>query len=269
MHVERYLDRGSRALYHLLQVAAIVFCLAPAALIFGLSFFRDVFTNFPPHEITIGLYRELIHAHVWRHAVLVSFKLGVPTALLVVLAVAPVVVALDRSRIRGRAAIEFAMLLPLLMPVTGYAVALYIIYLKLHWVGDFGPLLLAEAVVASPVAFLVLRSALERIPRGLDFVAMSLGASRPRALWDVSIHLLRPAMFVAALFALVHVFDDVLYITFLGGPSTVTVSKAIFDSIEYSLDPVVAALSAVFMVFMAIVIVTATLMRGRARPGGF
>jgi ABC-type spermidine/putrescine transport system permease subunit II len=66
---------------------------------------------------------------------------------------------------------------------------------------------------------------------------------------------------------LIHVFDDALYVTFLGGPSTVTVSKAIFDSIEYALDPAVAALSAIFMVFMATLITAATVLRGRPQRG--
>jgi putative spermidine/putrescine transport system permease protein len=267
MRRDSVVDRIARILFRVLQVAAIVFCLAPAVLIFGFSFFTDSLRNFPPHELSLDLYRQLWHAAVWRDAVIVSFKLGIPSALLVVCAVAPAALALERAKLKGKSIFEFAVLLPLLMPSSGYAVALYVIYLRLKWVGDFGPLLLAQAIVASPVAFLIMRSALQRMPHRLDFVAMSLGASRARAFWDVSLHLLRPAMLVAALFALVHVFDDALYVTFLGGPNTVTVSKAIFDSIEYSLDPVVAALSAVFMVFMAALITVATVLRGGPRRG--
>jgi ABC-type spermidine/putrescine transport system permease subunit II len=67
------------------------------------------------------------------------------------------------------------------------------------------------------------------------------------------------------LFTLMHVFDDALYVTFLGGADTVTVSKAIFDSLEYTLDPVVGALSATFMVFTTLLILSATYLRGTGR----
>jgi ABC-type spermidine/putrescine transport system permease subunit II len=152
------------------------------------------------------------------------------------------------------------------LPATAYAVAIYIIYLQLGWVGSYLPLVFAEAVVSAPIAFLIIRAALHRMPHRLDFVAMSLGASRLRAMWDVSLGLLRPAILVGMLFTLMHVFDDALYVTFLGGPRTVTVSKAIFDSLTYTLDPVVGALSAVFTIITAIVVLSATyLRRGFAR----
>lgn len=256
-------DVTARTVFRLLQIAALIFCLVPAFLIFGLSFFRDLFQNFPPHEFTVALYAHLVTADTWRHAVWVSLKLGVPTAALTVAAVTPATLALERARVRGKSAIEFLVLLPLLMPAVAYVVALYVIYLKLGWTGRLAPLILAEAIVASPVAFLIMRAALQRIPPQLDYVAMSLGASRLRALWDVSATLLRPAMLVGALFALIHVFNDAVFVTFLGGPGTVTVSKAIFDALELAVDPAIAALSAVFIVVMAAVITVATLVGGR------
>lgn len=261
----RVADLVARSAFRLLQVAALVFCLVPAFLVFGLSFFKDLFENFPPHEFTFGLYSRLVTADTWRHAVWVSLKLGIPTSLLTVLVVTPTVVALERARVRAKSVFEFAVLLPLLMPSIGYVVALYVIYLKLGWTGHLAPLILAEAVVASPVAFLIMRAALQRIPHQLDYVAMSLGASRMRALWDVSLALLRPAMLVGALFALVHVFNDAVFVTFLGGPSTVTVSKAIFDALELAVDPAIAALSSVFIITMALVIAAATLLNGGVR----
>lgn len=262
----RFVDVTARSTFRLLQVAALVFLFVPAFLIFGLSFFRDLFENFPPHQFTVALYTRLWTVHTWRHAVWVSLKLGLPTAALTVFAVTPAALALERARIKGKSAIEFVVLLPLLMPAVAYVVALYVIYLKLGWTGRLAPLVLAESIVASPVAFLIMRAALQRIPRQLDYVAMTLGASRLRALWDVSATLLRPAMLVGALFALIHVFNDAVFVTFLGGPSTVTVSKAIFDALELAVDPAIAALSAVFIVVMATVITGATLLgeRGQA-----
>ncbi len=262
----RVVDISARVAFRTLQVAALVFCLVPAFLIFGLSFFKDLFENFPPHQFTVSLYVHLVTAQTWRRAVWVSLKLGVPTAALTVLAVTPAVLALERAKIRGKSFFEFVALLPLLMPAVAYVVALYVIYLKLGWTGQLAPLILVESIVASPVAFLIMRAAIQRIPPQLDYVAMSLGASRLRALWDISATLLRPAMLVGALFALIHVFNDAVFVTFLGGPSTVTVSKAIFDALELAVDPAIAALSAVFIVVMAIVITAATLLNGRP-PG--
>jgi putative spermidine/putrescine transport system permease protein len=262
MMLDRCVDHGAKSVFRILQGVALLFCLVPPVLVLTLSLFRDVFLNFPPHDFTLDLYGELFRSSTWRNAIVFSFKLGIPTSILTMLIVAPAALALERARIRGKAALQFLALLPLLLPATGYAVALYIIYLKLGWVGSYFPLMMAEAIVSAPVAFLIVRAALQRMPRQLDFVAMSLGASRARAMWDVSLNLLRPAMLVGMLFTLVHVFDDATYVTFLGGVNTVTVSKAIFDSLEYTLDPVVGALSASFTIFMTLIILTITVIRG-------
>lgn len=264
MNRDRVTDSGARSIFRILQVAALIFCLAPPVLVLSLSFFRDVFVSFPPHDLTLALYRQLADSSTWRNAVIFSFKLGVPTAVLTMCIVAPAAIALERARIRGKSALQFVALLPLLLPATAYAVSLYIMYLKLGWVGQYFPLMLAEGVVSSPVAFLIVRAALQGIPRHLDFVAMSLGASRMRALWDVSLNLLRPALFIGMLVTMMHVFDDATYVTFLGNGDTVTVSKAIFDSLEFTLDPVVGALSATFMVFAILVLLTSNLIRGEA-----
>ena len=261
------LDVAARVLFRALQVAALVFLLTPPVLVLSLSFFEDVFLNFPPKEFTLRLYRELFETPEWREAIVFSFKLGIPTALLTVLIVAPAAIVLERAKVRGKAVLEFTVLLPLLLPATGYAVAMYVIYLKLDWVGKYFPLVLAEAIVSAPLAFLILRAALQRLPHRLDFVAMSLGASRARATWDVSVSLLRPAMLVGALFTLMNVLDDALYVTFLGGPETITVSKAIFDSLEHTLDPVVGALSASFMIFTTLLVVATTALRGGPARG--
>jgi putative spermidine/putrescine transport system permease protein len=264
---ERAADLFARSLFRFLQATVLVFLLLPVVLVFGFSFFEDVFENFPPHEFTFDLYRQLAETPEWREAIVFSLKLGIPTAILTVLMVAPAALALERAKVRGKAALEFTALLPLLMPATGYALALYVIYLQLGWVGSYFPLVLAQSIVATPIVFLILRAALQRIPHRLDFVAMSLGASRARALWDVSFTLLRPAMLVGSLFALINVFDDALYITFLGGPDTVTVSKAIFEAIEFKLEPVVGALSASFTVVTTLLVVTAVFLRGGPERG--
>jgi putative spermidine/putrescine transport system permease protein len=262
MTADRVVDALARGTFRALQVLALIFCLAPPILLIGLSFFRDVFLSFPPKDATLSLYSELFRSETWREAIIYSFKLGIPTAILTMLIVTPAALALERADMRGRSAIQFMALLPLLLPATGYAVALYVIYLRLDWVGRYMPLMFAEAIISAPVAFLVIRASLQRMPRNLDFVAMSLGASRPRALWDVSVALLRPAILVGALFTMMHVFDDATYVTFLGGPDTVTVSKAIFDSLEYTLDPVVGALSASFMIFTTLLVLCISLLQG-------
>jgi putative spermidine/putrescine transport system permease protein len=259
-------ERSTAFVFRVIQVLVVLFCLAPALLVLGLSFFKDVFQRFPPHLISLSLYGDVIHSAQWRDAVVSSTKLAIPTAVLTVLVAAPAAIALERARIRGKRVIEFAVLAPLLVPATGYAVAIYIVYLKLNLIGNYLAVVVAESIISLPIAFLILRSALRRIDHRLEFIAMSLGASRSRAMLDVSVRLTLPAIAAGLIFATVHVFDDVLFISFLGGPGLTTLSQAIFNSIEFTLDPAVAALSAMFMIAMIVVIAASVTLRRRGAP---
>jgi ABC-type spermidine/putrescine transport system permease subunit II len=258
-------DVVAHSLFRFIQVVAVIFCLAPPLLIFVLSFFSDLFESFPPRMLTLDMYRQLVDDAQWRNAFLFTIKLAVPTALLTALVVVPAALALERSRVRGKSIIQFLALLPLLMPSTGYAVGMYILYLRLGWTDRYLPLILAQTVISAPVAFIIIRNGLRRVPRSIEFAAMSLGASRARAALDVTLVLVRPAIFAGMLFSVVHVFDDALYVTFLGGPDTTTISKAIFDSIEFLLQPVIAALSAVFTLVTALLTMSALVVREKSR----
>jgi ABC-type spermidine/putrescine transport system permease subunit II len=258
-------DVIAHGVFRVIQVVAVIFCLTPPLLIFVLSFFSDLFESFPPRLLTLDMYRQLVDDAQWRNAFLFTIKLAVPTALLTALVVVPAALALERSRVRGKSVIQFLALLPLLMPSTGYAVGMYILYLRLGWTDRYLPLILAQTVISAPVAFIIIRNGLRRVPRSIEFAAMSLGASRVRAALDVTLVLVRPAIFAGMLFSVVHVFDDALYVTFLGGPDTTTISKAIFDSIEFLLQPVIAALSAVFTLVTALLTMSALVVREKSR----
>lgn len=256
-------DIVGQALFNIILGLAVVLCLAPAIIVLVYSFFTDVFINFPPEKPGLALYYELFTKARWRDAMWVSLQLCVPTAILTLVLVVPAAVALERARIRFRDAIEFMALLPLLLPSTAYAVGIYIIYLKLDLAGSFPGLLFAEAVVATPTAFLIVRAAIRRLPHNLDLVAMSLGATRLRALFDVTVRLLVPSILVAGLFAFVHAFNDATFVVFLAGPGLTTVSKTIFDALAYAIDPAVAALSGAMMVFVIVLTAIAQVARRR------
>lgn len=258
-------DTVGKACFTAIQVFAIIFCIAPALIVLIYSFYEDVFINFPPVRPGLALYENLFTEQRWLDAIWVSFKVCVPAALLTVLLVVPAAIALERAKVKNRDALEFTALIPMLIPTTAYAVGVYIIYLELGLVGNYWGIVFAEAIIAAPASFLIVRAALRRLPHNLDQVAMSLGASRIRALLDVTVRLLIPAMAVSGLFAFIHAFNDATFIVFLSGPGLSTVAKTIFDALAYAIEPEVAALSGVFMLFVMLLVVLGQVMRRKTQ----
>jgi ABC-type spermidine/putrescine transport system permease subunit II len=151
----------------------------------------------------------------------------------------------------------------LLIPITAYAVALYVMFLEFGWLGSFWGLALAQAAGAVPLTILIAGAAYRRIPRDLEFAAMSLGASRARAALGITGRLLLPAFAAGFVFALLQSFDDAVYVSFLGGSSTRTLAREIFLSLREAVDPVITAISTLLMVFTALLVTLIGWLRNR------
>jgi molybdate transport system permease protein len=130
--------------------------------------------------------------------------LTLPVALLLALALA-------RGRWRGKALLEAAVNLPLVLPpvVIGYAL---LVGLGRHgplgrWLNDwfgitfvftFRGAVLAAAVMALPLMVRAVRQALEAVDRGLEDAARTLGASRLDAFASVTLPLAAPGLLSGA-----------------------------------------------------------------------
>jgi len=159
--------------------------------------------------------------------------------------------------------IQIVSLGPLLVPAIAYAIAVYALFARLKLVDTFGGLLIAHTLMAIPYVILIVGSAINRVPQSLELVAMSLGASRWRAYWDVTIPLLMPAILASFIFAFITSFDEVVMASFLSGSSFLTLPKAIFDSIRYGVDAVITAIATILTVATAVLLTVSLLLRRR------
>ena len=77
--------------------------------------------------------------------------------------------------------------------------------------------------------------------------SLSLGASHLRTALRVILPLIAPGMLAAAIFAFIHSFDEVVISSFVAGANLQTLPLRIWQDIQYQVDPVIAAISAMLM----------------------
>lgn len=245
-----------RALTRSLGTAAAVLlsclCLLPPALVITLSLFADTDGEFPPHQPSVARYLELFHSAKWLSALDSSLRIGLPTALICVTLTTAAVLALEKGTLRVKNAIELLAFAPIVIPGTALAIGLYLVFLRLHLIGNSMALILVEAVNAVPVTFVVLRAGVRRVDPQAEQAALSLGASRYRMLLDVTLPLLFPALATALIFSFLTAFDDAMFVTFLHGRIPNTISAEIFNSLRFRLDPLIGPLAALLMLLMAL-----------------
>jgi ABC-type spermidine/putrescine transport system permease subunit II len=255
-------DRLARLAVKSFVAAIVIFGILPAAVIVVSSFSGEAFLEFPPGLWGFTQYSTLFHTASWADAVGTSFELAIPVGVLTVAIALPAVFAITSGHFpRLGQFLQMASLGPLLIPVTAYVVALYLAFLRLHLVGSFAGLIFAQSLGAIPVAILVIASAIRRIPRSLELAAMSLGASRLRAMIGVTGRQLAPAIGASFIVAFLFSFDDAIFVTFLGGESVNPLARQIFNSLRVGVDPVVTAISTLLMAFTAILITLAAVLR--------
>lgn len=235
----------------LLNALVYLFILAPILVVIPVSFSEKEYLVFPPQGFTFRWYvnffatRELadslwlsIHLAAWTTAI--SLVLGTMVAL-----------ALVRYRYPGRQALREFFLTPIVMPrlVLGIAFLMFLSQTVLS--GRFGGLLVAHVVVAFPYVVRTVSASLVGFERTLEEAASSLGAAPLTVFRTVTLPLLKPGIMAGAIFAYVTSFDELVMTLFLAGPRLTTLPVQIFNYLEYTSDPTIAAISVILIVFTA------------------
>jgi ABC-type spermidine/putrescine transport system permease subunit II len=255
-------DRAFLALGRALLLLVVIFLIVPALVIVVSSFSTASFMQFPPHEWGLRQYEALFASSMWLETISVSFIVAVPTAIIATVVGLFGVLALHRTALPGAAIIRALAVSSLIIPISAYALALYGLFLELDLVGSYVGVILADSVQGAALSVLIMGASIERIPRELELVAMTLGASRIRASIGITVKLMRPAIITAVIFAFLSSFDEATIINFLAGATVMTLPKAIFDSVQFGTDPLITAIGTLLMAMtVGLVLVTAVVGR--------
>lgn len=242
----------------LLVGAIVVFLLAPVVVVMAMSFTGDAFLAFPPRSWGLDQYAALIEGGDWSEPLTRSLGVAAVSAAVATVIGALAALALGRTQMRGRTALQFLGLGPLLAPAVAYAIALYALFSALDMLGTPLALVLSHVTIAVPLVLLITAGALGRIPRDLELAAMSLGASRRRAWRDITLPILRPALLASAIFAFISSFDEAVISSFLGYE---TLPVAILNSVRYGVDPAITAIATLLTIATAALLGATALLR--------
>ena len=245
--------------------AIIVFLLAPIVLIFPVSFTNSLYLEFPPSGFSLQWYRELVETRYWTQSLWLSVRVA-PVSMLLAVALGTMgAVALARSRFPFKDVVFSFILSPIIVPVIVTAVALYYFYSQLGLVGSYWGLVIGHTVGSIPVVAVMVAAALKGFDIRLENAAMSLGASRTRAFFDVTLPIVRPAIIVSAFFAFIHSFDEVVIASFVGGAANATLPVRMWVDVRQDIKPTLAAVSTLLVLFTVLMLLATNWIQGRRR----
>ncbi|KTR85078.1 iron ABC transporter permease, partial [Leucobacter chromiiresistens] len=191
---------------------------------------------------------------------------------------------LERTDLPGRRALRMLALSPMLMPPFVGAIAWLSLLgpssdVNTFWSQRFGAPLWnlygGDGVVflltlhSYPIAMMIVTAALRRVPADLEQAARIAGSSAPRALWEVTTPLLRPAMLSSLTLIAVSNLADFGIPSIIGLPERyVTLSTLVYRYLQSgTVDDPLAVVSAIGFVLLVIALlgVVVDLMRARTR----
>jgi putative spermidine/putrescine transport system permease protein len=230
----------------------IVVVLAPAALAVLLSFSNDPAISFPPQSWGVDRYVDFFTSSQWTEPLLLSIRLSLVSALIALIVGLMTLIAVHRSRMPLRGTLETISLVSLVLPVSAYAVAMFVVYNQTGLRGTEIGIVLMYAMLGLPMTVLIGGAAIRQLNGDVELVANVLGASRFRAWAGISLPMILPGVIASFAAAFQLSFEEAVFIDFLGGPGLRTLPKAISDSVRYGSDPVITAIAATLILVTTI-----------------
>lgn len=229
--------------------AAYLFLLGPIVFVMIASFDygNRAYVVFPPDTFTLDSYRH-IPGRYWS-ALWVSVIVACTCSFVACLIGVPAALGVVRGKFHGKGMLLALFRAPLQIPgvVSGVAFlqAYYAIGSLTGWYanGSFVGFVLAHIFAATPYVIGTLVSVLQRFDGALEEAALTLGASRWATFCQVTLPVLRPALFAGGLYAFMISFCEVPMSVFLAGSSYVTFPVEVFNTMQVDFEPTLLAVS--------------------------
>jgi putative spermidine/putrescine transport system permease protein len=242
------ITHGQRLWLYALAALVLAFLVVPTLIVIPMSFSGSQYLEFPPREWSLRWYRSYFASTAWMQATATSFQAGALTTLLATPLGTMAAYGLFVSRSRWAHVIHVLMITPIIVPVILVAIAVFYVYVKVKLVNSLAGLVLAHSMLALPLVMMMVTSALKSFDMNQEMVARSLGASRARAFFSVTLPQIRFAVIGSALLSFLTSFDEVVLSMFVSGGSNSTLTRNMFLALRDQIDPTIAAISTLMIV---------------------
>jgi len=261
---ETQITHRARLWLYVFAALVMAFLVFPTVIVVPMSFSASQYLEFPPRQWSLRWYDNYFGSASWMQATLTSFKAGFLTSLVATPLGTMAAYGLFVSRLRGAALVMPLLLTPIIVPVILVGIGVFYAYVRLKLVNTLTGVVLAHSMLALPLVTMIVTAALKSYDMNQEMVARSLGASRLKAFFLVTLPQIRFALVTSAVLAFLTSFDEVVVAMFVSGGDNATLTRNMFNALRDQIDPTIAAISTVMIVVSSLLIAIAQLF-GKSR----
>jgi spermidine/putrescine transport system permease protein len=256
------LEYGRKVWLRTWLVATFVFLYAPIVILIAFSF-NDSRRNIVWQGFTFAYYDK-----AWANASLIeaftnSLVIAVLATAISTVVGALLALALWRFRFPGKAAVEGAMALPIVIPESCMGGALMAFFIRtgwpsgLPWPLNLGPNVIGHVAFCFPFVAIVVRARMAGFDRALEEASKDLGAGEWQTFRRITLPYMKPGLLAGALLAMTLSLDDFVITFFTSGPETLTFPVKVYSMVRFGATPEVNAASTILILVTVVLTVVA------------
>lgn len=246
---------GDRLWLYAAAALIMLLLVIPTFIVIPMSFSDSQYLEFPPSNWSTRWYEEYLGSSKWMRATITSLQAGVLTMLLATPLGTMAAYALFVSGHRASRAIFMFLITPMIVPVILIAIGAFYAYGRVGLNNTITGLVLAHTALATPLVMIVITAALRSYDLNQERVARSLGASRSKAFFTITLPQIKFSVVTAALLSFLTSFDEVIIAIFVSGGSNATLTKHMFSALRDFIDPTIAAISTIMVLVSSILLI--------------
>ena len=251
------ITRGGRLWLYALAALILIFLAAPSLIVLPMSFSDSQYLAFPPERWSTVWYQHYFTSPLWLAATATSLKAAFLTMLIATPLGVLAAYGLFTCEFGGARCLFLVLISPMMVPIILVGVAVFYVFARIDLLNTLTGLVLAHSVLALPLVIIVTLAGLKHYDMNQERVARSLGASRIRAFFTVTLPQIRFAVISGALLAFLTSFDEVIVALFIAGSENATLTRIMFLALRDQIDPTIAAVSSIIIVLTTLLLALA------------
>ena len=252
---ETHIRLKDRLWLYIISFVVLFLLIVPSLVVIPMSFSDSQYLEFPPKNWSLRWYENYFSSgkvgmgfNDWIGATWTSVKVAVLTIFVATPIGTMAAYGLINSGSRVRTILFPIMISPMMVPVILVAIGLFYFYVQFKMVNSILGLVLGHSLVAMPLVLIIVLSALKNYDMNQEKVARSLGASRLRAFFEITLPQIKFSIISASLISFLTSFDEVIISLFVAGGDNSTITRAMFLALRDQIDPTIAAISTILII---------------------
>ena len=241
---------------YIFSIIVLFLLIVPSLVVIPMSFSGSQYLEFPPKSFSLRWYEAYFFSSAdtglgfndWMGATWTSIKVAVLTIFVATPIGTMAAYGLSNSSAKVRGILFPIMISPMMVPIILVAIGLFYFFVQFKMVNSITGLVLGHSLVAMPLVLIIVLSALRNYDMNQEKVARSLGASRLRAFFEITLPQIKFSIISACLISFLTSFDEVIISLFVSGGDNSTITRAMFLALRDQIDPTIAAISTVLII---------------------